>query len=213
MISRGTYYDVEAGRPPEGADLVSLKYDGVWAAGVSSAGSRYVTLFSRKNNVLDTLRLSEPAQAYVAFAGELMVKTQWAKACPLSGSFAVFPACWAEAELLGLDCMAEWPASEWAGLWATAVERDGFEGLVFRHSKQPGVYWRMKNRHEEVWKLVEVRKTTRGWSLTGEREGVTQLFPHGREQDVEYIGREFLAQGASRTEAGKLRHGQFVRWL
>jgi hypothetical protein len=221
MIPRGIYYDCEPGCPPEGADLVSLKYDGVWARAIAHEGTSFAWLRSRTGKHLGYLPFAVPVACDFEIAGELMVQTQWARKYRENNKaeFVAFPEYRELAERHGMYFIREHRASNnWKWLWNDMVIGDNpeipqFEGLVFRNSKQPGVYWRMKRSETETWTLIDVVRTARGWSLVGERDGVRQSFPHGREQDVEHIGREFAAQGAQRTEAGKLRHGQFVRWL
>lgn len=236
-------------------DRVELKLDG-WFCALEFYGELW-RLFSRTSRLLHAGKIEgEPFRDRIVLYGEYIYGTEWAKDHPdLYGQFGIYGLTSenptyeidprASAEYLitkrlekpilnGLFLVEQYDITESAKLWEEEVQKNGYEGLVFKQGKSRwgATMGRMK-RNETMDYVVMgfdqsdsdryagrgIRSIRGGLYVDGELLKVINVGGLNDELKIDmfrdpdkYIGRVFEAEGKKLSKRGVLRHPNFLRF-
>ena len=251
-VNRPQFLDLtHAAVDDQAYDVLEPKYDGMWVTCVVRRG--VLTLYSRSGRAKHTARVSLPDMVAV---GEYLVGTTWACETGRKGQLVLFDllsyrrSWWRRVDTTALPLaqrrailarlLASAPTwimlneqhavADWRALWATMVEQDGWEGLVFKQSDAPyGRAWgRLKRVMTTEYVCTGVNPGTGRYAgqagslraaLVGHTEEVCSVggLTADLRQDAwqhpdRYVGCTFEAAGNTRFPSGALRHPRFIRW-
>lgn len=241
-------------------DLVQPKYDGRWVQ-IEVSGGR-VQAVSRDGNLQPGLDIQINGTHSMTLLGEYLYGTQWARHSDKRGHIVLFDCLALDGRDLrkrpylerhaclvalvgtviqGKVAVAEnYPASESQALWKQKVELEGFEGLIFRGSRDgyEALVGRCKKTVGSDYILMEVHEgqgansgrmgaITVGWYVDGALESVMRVGGGFTDEQrtmiwknrgrmvgmvVEVWGREQFTSGALRHPIFKeFRHDKLPR--
>jgi hypothetical protein len=247
-LDRQLYRDVTIPEAiAKGCDVVQLKYDGWWSRIETTAGWR--KFYSRTKREFKSTHLLELDETST-MVGEHMQGTQWSQSAGRIGRTYLFD-IWQynDHNLSNLDYRSRYNVLKMVAirlpdtftivpnysiemapaLWASHVEANDFEGLVFRKSTDPvaSVVYRCKkvvtadlqalNFYEGQGKFKGTLGGINSRTIEDTQVDVGGGFSDADRAEIwnnqsKYINCWFEIEARAKFESGSFRHPNFIRW-
>lgn len=252
--ARQNYVDIDISSvDPFLHPICQLKYDGIWCC-CDVDEARNARYYSRNGQLKLTENLSQYGVEPGAYIGELMFGSEWAQDPSRKGKFFVFDqvehrsVCWKASNYLARYSaltrhLLTFPIPHWSlvqifnttdslDIWKALVEKELFEGLVFRKWEDPWDVTLFRAKYELTEDLYVIgfeegegrlKGSLGSLIASGSKVGLPPLHKIGGGMSDKlrkeiwtspsrFLGRCFEVTAKKKFASGQLRHPNFKCW-